>query len=56
MEEPWNFWNNRCYRTLKNLHPKIELVRTGVHHHALADAKTQALHLLEILKRGIYND
>lgn len=45
----WNHRANRCYRTLKSLHPGIELKRTGVHHNALDDAKSQALHAIEIL-------
>lgn len=49
MDIPWKFWNDRCYRTIKNMYPLIELNRVGVHHHALDDAKTQALHLIEIL-------
>lgn len=50
METPWPFWKDRCYRTIKNLYPAVELVREGTHHHALADAETQALHLIEISK------
>lgn len=46
---PWQFWNNRCYRTLKNLHPGITMKRQGTHHNALDDAKSQALHAIEIL-------
>jgi DNA polymerase III alpha subunit (gram-positive type) len=47
---PWHYWNDRCYRTLKNLHPEIEPEREGTHHNALDDATTQALHLMTILK------
>jgi hypothetical protein len=47
---PWDYWNNRCYRTVKNLKPSIELVREGVHHNALDDAISQAKHLQKILK------
>lgn len=47
---PWQFWNNRCYRTLKNLYPQVAAVRSGTHHNALDDAKTQAQHALEIFK------
>lgn len=52
------FFGGRCYRTLKNLDelfgaefaaPKLE--RSGTHHNALDDAKTQALHLMEIVRR-----
>ena len=48
-ETPWKYYNNRCYRTVKNLFPKIELERTGTHHNALDDAKSQADHLLGII-------
>jgi hypothetical protein len=47
---PWDFWNNRCYRTLKNLVKGPKLERTGTYHNALDDAKTQALHAIELLK------
>jgi hypothetical protein len=50
MLTPWPFWKDRCYRTVKNMYPAVELVRDGTHHHALADAETQALHLIEISK------
>ncbi|HEY3815452.1 MAG TPA: 3'-5' exonuclease [Caulobacteraceae bacterium] len=46
---PWAFWNSRCFRTLKNLHPEIAAPeRKGVHHNALDDAKHQAEHALMI--------
>lgn len=45
----WSFWNNRCYRTLKNQVPRIKLAREGTYHNALDDAKSQARHLQEIL-------
>jgi len=46
METPWNFWNNRCFRTFKNL-PQSRLAvieNTGVKHNALTDALNQAKH------------
>lgn len=50
-EEPaWEFWNNRCYRTLKNTIPGPKLVRVGTYHNALDDAKSQALHALDLLQ------
>ena len=45
---PWPFWKDRCYRTIKGMHPGVELVRNGTHHNALDDARTQALHLMAI--------
>lgn len=47
---PWKFWDDRCYRTVKNLFPAIKMERTGTHHHALDDAISQANHLIEIAK------
>lgn len=47
---PWAFWTHRCYRTLKNLFPGVAKPEfTGIKHHALDDAKFQALHLINIL-------
>jgi exodeoxyribonuclease VIII len=48
-KQPWEFWNDRCYRTLKSLYPHVKLERTGVAHNALDDAKSQALHALKLL-------
>ena len=49
--EPWKFWNNRCYRTLKSLFPGVKIDREGtVHHNALGDAEAQTKHLLKIMK------
>ncbi len=49
MEKPWKFYNDRCYRTVKNLNPDIKMSRTGTHHYALDDAICQANHLMLIL-------
>jgi hypothetical protein len=47
----WKFYNSRCYRTLKTQRPDIPLGdRRGVHHNALDDARTQAVHACAILK------
>ena len=45
---PWEYYNNRCYRTVKSFHPHIKLTRIGTLHNALDDAKSQATHLIEI--------
>ena len=50
---PWPFWADRCYRTVKGEHPQIEMERTGVHHNALDDAKSQANHLIRIWREGM---
>lgn len=47
--QPWKFWNDRCYRTVKALHPdKPMQKRTGTHHNALDDAISQAEHLITL--------
>lgn len=46
----WEFWNNRCFRTLKGMAPSIKVDRTGTYHNALDDAKTQALHAIKVLQ------
>ncbi len=50
LEIPWKFWNDRCYRTLKNMYPDIKIERVGTYHNAVDDAESQALHLINILK------
>lgn len=54
-ELPWK-WGNRCYRTVKNLHEFMEpefqappLARQGTYHNALHDARSQALHMWDLL-------
>jgi len=46
---PWNFWNARCYRTMKSLHRDVPCRAGVVAHNALADAQAQASHLQRIL-------
>lgn len=45
---PWRYYDNMCYRTIKNLAPDVKMARQGVHHNALDDARSQALHLIAI--------
>lgn len=46
----YQFWNERCYRTVKNQYPSVKMARTGTHHNALDDARSQAEHLVRICK------
>lgn len=46
----WGYYDDRDYRTLKAMAPQVKLVRTGTHHNALDDAKTQAEHAVRILR------
>ena len=43
-DPPWKFWNNRCFRTYKNLPgaKEIRVAPMGVKHNALSDAYQQA--------------
>lgn len=48
LKQPWPFWGDMCYRTIKNLHgrPGNTPTREGTHHNALDDAAYQAQHLI----------
>lgn len=50
IQQPWRFWNDRCYRTMKSLFPQVPMQRSGTHHNALHDAETKAMHLIAIQK------
>jgi len=48
---PWLYYNNRCFRTLKDVaRLKFEPKRYGTHHNALDDAKSQALQAIECFR------
>lgn len=47
----WEPYNGRCYRTVKNQYKDVKLVRTGTHHNALDDARSQAQHLVDICRQ-----
>lgn len=47
--QPWKFWNDRCYRTMKNLYPWVKFTKPEVAHNALSDARAQAQHASDIL-------
>lgn len=47
---PWDFYNSRCYRTLKNLFPDVRSDEfIGQKHDALVDAFNQAKHCNKLL-------
>jgi hypothetical protein len=48
-KRPWKPWEDRCYRTMKNLVDIPIDKRDGVYHNALDDALTQTKHLIKIL-------
>ncbi len=48
IEQPWAYYNNRCFRTAKALYPAVKMEVTGTYHNALDDAHSQALHMINI--------
>lgn len=49
---PWYFWNDRCFRTMKNQYPHVvEPEFKGTKHSALADARHQAEWLIKIWEK-----
>lgn len=48
---PWEFYNDRCYLTVKNSHLDVSIVRVGTLHNAIDDATSQAQHLIRILDK-----
>ncbi len=45
IKQPWNFGDNRCFRTIKN--GAYMTTRKGVYHNALDDAITQAQYMID---------
>lgn len=46
---PWDYWDDRCYRTIKSLHKGLKINReAGVYHRAVDDAEAQAVHLIKM--------
>lgn len=56
VKQGWGNWSGRCYRTLKSLYPNVPLDRSGTHHNALDDAKTQATHAIAIMRQKSSDD
>lgn len=46
----WDYWLNRCYRTIDKSYGKIHQKKSGTAHNALDDAINQALHLMKIVE------
>ena len=47
---PWKFYNERCYRTIRERNQSVEQDTHDDLHNALSDAKHQANHLIKIRK------
>jgi exodeoxyribonuclease VIII len=50
MPVPFEFFNERCYRTVRTLFPEENYVKPTVPHNALEDALAQTNHLLKLLR------
>lgn len=50
LEPPWRYWNERCYRTIRERNRSIAEDERPDLHNALSDAKHQAGHLIKIRK------
>lgn len=51
---PWRFFNERCFRTVRNMYPQVEYKpedKGDAAHDSLADAIFQAEHLIRIKQR-----
>lgn len=56
IDRPWPYWNDMCFRTMKNLYPSVKQDQIGAHHRAVDDAEYQARLLMKILvQAGIRN-
>lgn len=49
IEPFWRHWDNRCYRTTKNMAPNVKIERAGTYHNALSDAVDQAVHMQRVV-------
>jgi hypothetical protein len=45
---PFKFSHDRCFRTMKALHPDVPFIEPMVKHNTLQDAEAQALHLQKL--------
>jgi len=52
---PWKYWQDRCFKTVKAIYPRLNLQREGVYHNALDDAIHQANYLLGLYKQYGFN-
>lgn len=48
---PFKFRDDRCYRTIRSLHPDIPYTAPKVAHDAMEDAAAQAVHLQKLFNR-----
>lgn len=49
LHEPWEFYHERCYMTLRKFFPSLPYIKPDVPHDALQDAIAQTQHLIKML-------
>lgn len=47
---PWDYWNERCYRTVMALYPKCKTYKPKVAHNPISDCEAQILNLSAFFK------
>ena len=50
-QPPWDWWRDRCFRTVRALNPNRKHRQEGTEHNALDDAVSQAKHLMRIFPK-----
>ena len=50
LPQPWRWYNDRCYRTIKAQYRDVGYEQIGTAHNAVDDAMSQAVHLVNIAK------
>lgn len=52
IERPWQYWQERDFRTIKAVLPYVSIPDESIAHHAMYDARWQARYLMEVVKQG----
>lgn len=56
LQQPWHYFNERDWRTVRKIAPRVEIERAGTYHNALDDARHQARQLQAVTQAGLAND
>lgn len=51
LPQPWHYFNERDWRTVRKIAQRVEIERSGTHHNALGDARHQARQLQMVFGR-----
>ena len=51
INNPWSYYANRCFRTLKYSFPSLEIKKAEVKHKSIDDAEYQAKYLIELIAK-----